>query len=203
MMARTDAGIERVKLGSTLIAIAVVLQAVVQIGFASVVATMHQRTARANMVTPKVRTQFIMLYGTSTLVIIRCVYRAIEKFARVGYLKSGVCQGTCKTVLSNEWFLYAFEAAPMVLYMVWINAIHPGRFLPHNKSHFLDYNGVERVGPEQKSPTLSSIRWMSLCDMGLGSKGDQVKDRYWERPEEWPPVAAQDSRKPKSAIGEA
>ena len=81
MMARTDAGIERVKKGSTLVAIAIVLQAVVQIVFASVVAIMHRRTVRANMLTSNVRTVFIMLYGTSVLVIIRCVYRAVEKFS--------------------------------------------------------------------------------------------------------------------------
>lgn len=195
MMARTDAGIERVKKGSTLVAIAIVLQAVVQIVFASVVAIMHRRTVRANMLTSNVRTVFIMLYGTSVLVIIRCVYRAVEKFSRLDVLKTGICRGPCKAVLWNEWYLYAFEAAPMVLYMMWINIIHPGRFLPRDKTRFLDYNKVERIGPQDKKVT---IRWMSLLDMGLGDHIENPKDRFWERPDEWEIVQSNGHTKTKS-----
>ena len=71
---------DRVKMGGTLVAIAVVLQAVAQVGFACTVAAVHIRVSKANMLTKGLRTVFIMLYGTSTLVAIRCVYRAIEKF---------------------------------------------------------------------------------------------------------------------------
>lgn len=193
MMARADTTIDRVQLGSTLVAIAVVLQAGVQLLFAAVVGLLHYRTVKANMLTSKIRTVFIMLYGTSTLVILRSVFRSIEKFSRVDALKSGVCRGPCTTVLRNEWYLYAFEAAPMVLYMVWINIIHPGRFLPHDKTHFLDSNKIERVGPKEERKQLKDIRWMSLIDMGIGAVGDKPKDKYWERPGDWP-VAGSDGR---------
>jgi len=177
---------DRVKLGGTLVAIAVVLQAIAQIGFASTVAAVHTRVSKAKMLTKGLRTVFIMLYGTSTLVVIRCIYRAIEKFTLRDVYFSLRCEGLCLQVLQRECYLYAFDAAPMVLYTIWINIIHPGRFLPHDKNIFLDYDKIERVGPEHQRP---KIRWMSLLDMGLTKTGDAPKDKYWERPQEWSPVA--------------
>jgi hypothetical protein len=176
---------DKAKLGGTLVAIAVVLQAIAQIGFASTVAAVHTRVSKANMLTPGLRTVFIMLYGTSTLVVIRCVYRAIEKFALRDIYVTQQCKGVCTQVVLKEWYLFAFDAAPMVLYTFWINAIHPGRFLPHDKNVFLDYDKVERVGPKFQRP---KIRWMSILDMGLTKTGDAPKDKYWERPQEWAPV---------------
>jgi hypothetical protein len=174
---------DRVKLGSTLIAIAVVLQTIAQAGFAFTVALVHHRVSKANMLTSNLRSIFIMLYGTSTLVIIRCIYRSIEKFSTRQLYETLKCEGSCTQVIAKEWYLYAFDAAPMILYTIWINIIHPGRFLPHGKNHFLDFNRIERVGPVLPRP---QIRWMSLVDMGLGNKGDAPKDKYWERPQEWP-----------------
>lgn len=174
---------DRVKLGGLLVAIAVVLQTIAQIGFACTVAAVHLRVKKANVLTPRLKTIFIMLYGTSTLVVIRCIYRAIEKFTLRQVYVDLACHGLCIQVVQKEWYLFVFDAAPMVVYMFWINAIHPGRLLPHDKNVFLDAEGVERVGPKLERP---KVRWMSLLDMGLGTTGDKPKDRYWERPQEFP-----------------
>lgn len=179
---------DRVKMGGTLVAIAVVLQAVAQVGFACTVAAVHIRVSKANMLTKGLRTVFIMLYGTSTLVAIRCVYRAIEKFTLREIYITLECNDLCAQLVRKEWYLFAFDAAPMVLYMFWINAIHPGRLLPHDKNVFLDYEQIERVGPKDERSKIRNVRWMSLLDMGLSNAGDKKKDKYWERPQEWTPI---------------
>jgi hypothetical protein len=193
---------DRVKTGGTLVAIAVVLQALAQIGFACTVAAVHMRVRKANMLTKGLRTVFIMLYGTSTLVVIRCIYRAIEKFTLRDIYITMECGGLCQQVVRKEWYLFVFDAAPMVLYTFWINAIHPGRFLPHDKNVFLDYDKIERVGPKYERPKMRNVRWMSLLDMGLSNKGDKPKDKYWERPQEWMPVEGGVDGRGKNGIKE-
>lgn len=57
--------LDLLKNGETFISIALVLQGVVECLFMSMVALVHYRCARAKMLTPKVHTICLMLYGTS------------------------------------------------------------------------------------------------------------------------------------------
>jgi hypothetical protein len=74
--------------GTTLISIALVLQAVIELTFFTMVATVHRRCVPANTFPRNVRRLCIMLYGTSTLVFIRCIFRAIESFATLSAAQS-------------------------------------------------------------------------------------------------------------------
>jgi hypothetical protein len=56
------------------------------------------------------------LYGTSALILVRSIFRIIE------YI-----QGNAGYLLSNEVFLYVFDAALMFLVMVLFNWIHPSQ----------------------------------------------------------------------------
>jgi len=69
------------KSGGTLISIGLILQAVVECIFMVMVALVHYRCVRSGMLPHNVRTMCIMLYGTSTLILLRCVFRAVEAFA--------------------------------------------------------------------------------------------------------------------------
>ena len=179
----------KVRSGSTLIASAVVLQAGVEALFMAMVALLHYRCARANMLTSNVRNVCLMLYGTSTLVLLRCIFRAVENFTLVDVLTSSTCDGMCKAILRHEWYLYAFEAAPMVLYTFWLNIMHPGRLLPQQRNTFLDYDKVERVGPGW---TDRRSQWMTFVDpydlYGI-MRGRPAHEEFWLRPDDWPIVA--------------
>jgi len=133
--------------GASLLAAAVVLQAIIELLFVSLVGRIHYQCAKAGMLTPNVRVVCITLYGTSALILLRCVFRAVEKFNILRVVSSGACGGTCDNIISTEWYLYAFEGAPMALYTLWLNVMHPGRFLPSSKKRFLGYDKVERIGP--------------------------------------------------------
>ncbi|KAJ5506571.1 RTA-like protein [Penicillium expansum] len=125
--ASAGSNLDEYKAGGTLIAAGLVLQAVVECVVIGIVATVHVRCSRARMLSPNIRMICITLYGTSTLVLLRCIFRAVEAFEMFGNLG---CREKCGPILSNEWYLYAFELGPMLLFTWWLNLMHPGRYLP-------------------------------------------------------------------------
>jgi len=173
--------------GGTLISMALVLQAVIECVFISLVALMHHRCIRSGMLPCNVRNLCIMLYGTSAFVLLRCVCRAVESFST---LPVTTCEGVCRVVLFHEWYLYAFEAAPMVLYTYWLNLMHPGEMLPAQHNLYLDTDGrTERLGPGWVD---TRSRWQRLMDpmdtRGMLS-GQPGHEKFWLQPQEWPVVS--------------
>ncbi|KAJ5721611.1 uncharacterized protein N7483_009545 [Penicillium malachiteum] len=185
--ARTAAAgsdLNQYKSGGILIAAGLVLQSVVECLVVTIVVTFHRRVSRAGATPRNVKTVCYTLYGTSTFVLLRCVFRAVEAFETIG--KVG-CSENCGPVLSNEWYLYAFELGPMMIFTYWLNLLHPGRFLPREKKRFLDMDrSTERSGPgwmDRRSMWETVIDPFDLAGM---RKGQPSHDEYWLRPEEWP-----------------
>jgi hypothetical protein len=170
--------------GSTLISIALVLQAVIELVFITMVAKIHRRCVLIDTFPQNVRHLCIMLYGTSTLVFIRCIFRAIESFATLS--ASSSCNNLCRTVLLHEWYLYVFEALPMLIYTWWINTIYPGALLPRDRNVYLDPDGLtERRGPGWVH---TRSRWETLLDPFdlIGTiKGQQKHEKFWLEPDKW------------------
>jgi hypothetical protein len=170
--------------GSTLISIALVLQVFIELLFISMVATLHRRCVSAGIFPRNVRRLCIMLYGTSTLVFIRCIFRAIASFATLS--ASSSCNDLCRTVLLHEWYLYVFEALPMLVYTCWINAIYPGTLLPRDRNVYLNPDGLaERRGPgwvDKRSPWQTFVDPLDIIGM---IKGQQKYEKFWLEPEMW------------------
>lgn len=175
--------IQKLRSGQNLVLVGLILQAVVEVLFMTMVGMMHYRCAHSNMMTRKVRNVNIMLYGTSTLILLRCICRAVEGFAVKQALDTTACEGTCNTVLRHEWFLYAFEAAPMVLYTYWLNFMHPGRLLPREPNCYLDFEKIERRGPGWIDKRATWMTFVDLFDVaGTGH------EKFWLKPDDWPVV---------------
>jgi hypothetical protein len=172
--------------GATLVAIAVVLQGVVEIAFIALTSLLHHRCAKAKMLPRNVLTMFIMLYGTSLLIIVRCVFRAVESFQLRSILDgTGTKHGA---LLSHEWPLYVLETIPVIVYTYWLNIIHPGRFIPSDQRQYLDYDGkTERLGPGwiHKRPW-----FMFVADPFdfVGMLTMKKRDEFYREPERWPIV---------------
>jgi hypothetical protein len=187
---------DRRKRGALLLSIALVLQAVVETLFMSLILVVHRRYARAcrqrnekgGTARPRrnVHNLCLMLYGTSTLALVRCVFRAVESFGTAD-IYQGDCRGVCRVVLFHEWFLYVFEAAPMVLYTFWINVMHPGRFLPGNLNQYLDLDGTtERVGPGWTDTRSQWETFVDPFDTRATLRGHPNHVQFWLKPEDWP-----------------
>lgn len=174
----------KIKTGGTLLGVSLVLQGAVELIFVSLVALIHRRCVRHHMLTPNIRNTCIMLYGTSMLVLFRCIFRAIETFA---VYTASDCNSLCRFVVRNEWYLYAFEGAPMVLYTFWVNIVHPGRLLPSSHNRFLDFDAVtERMGPGWVD---TRSRWETFADpldLGGAVRGNPAHEAFWLKENEWP-----------------
>ncbi|PTU19748.1 hypothetical protein P175DRAFT_0516827 [Aspergillus ochraceoroseus IBT 24754] len=193
--------------GMTLVGIAVVLQCVIEGILVGVVAMLHRRCHKARMVPPNLRILFYTLYGTSALVMVRCIFRAIES---MNTTSRDSCNDICAAVYGKEWLLYAFDAAPMVVFTFWVNLLHPGRSLPRDKKQYLDTDGMsERMGPgwiDKRSTVETFIDPLDLTGLISGQKSHM---KFWLEPEQWPvcedsfagrtasSVAGRSSRSPK------
>ncbi|EED17352.1 RTA1 domain protein, putative [Talaromyces stipitatus ATCC 10500] len=188
-MATNTDSLSRYKSGGTLVSTALLLQAVIEAMVVSVIALVHYRASRAaHRPPPNVRKLCITLYGTSFLIIFRCICRAVESFTLYASIES--CkQGDCSPILTHEWYLYSFEAAPMVLFTYWLNIMHPGRLLPRQKTRYLDLDcKTERLGPgwiDKRSLWQTVIDPFDMSGM-ISSKPNH--ESFWLWPEKWPAV---------------
>ncbi|KAF7558065.1 hypothetical protein G7046_g5878 [Stylonectria norvegica] len=172
--------------GLTCISISVVLQAIVECAFMAMTAVLHYRCRRAKMLPRNVLTVFIMLYGTSLLILVRCVFRSVESFQLRNLSTGGGNKDAA--LLRHEWPLYAFETLPVLLYTYWLNIIHPGRFLPCDAKQYLDFDGkTERMGPGW----IRRREWyLFIADPFdfIGMLSPVKRDKYYLKPESWPEV---------------
>lgn len=100
-IAANPTDLDKYKLGNTLLSISLVLQAAVECVFIYLVALIHQRCARSNLLAQNVRIMVIMLYGTSALILFRCIFRAIESFGTKTQVVE--CDSLCRFLRDNEW----------------------------------------------------------------------------------------------------
>lgn len=182
-ISENEPGSSRYVNGGKFISVSLVLQGVVECFFIGLVAQLHIRCKRADMLAPNVRSIFIMLYGTSTLILLRCIFRAVEAFSKY----NNSCKSyNCGAVDHHEWYLYVFEAAPMVIYTYWLNVIHPGRFLPSTHKRYLDPDGkTERIGPGWIDRRPAWITFVDLFDVAGAIQGRPDDTQFWLRPDEW------------------
>lgn len=182
--ASAGSNLDGYKSGGTLIAVGLILQAVVECCVIVIVAVVHTRCSRACMLSPNVRLLCITLYGTSTLVLLRCIFRAVESFEMFADLG---CREDCGPILSSEWYLYAFELGPMLIYTCWLNLMHPGRNLPRQKTRYLCPDGrTERMGPGWIDRRSQWETFADPLDLKGVFKGAPSHEKYWLREDDWP-----------------
>ena len=183
----SDGVISQYQLGELLISAALALQGALELVFIFMLAVIHYRVVKAKMMTRNVHNLCIMLYGTSSLILFRCIFRAIQSFGEATHITDCDGNGLCRLVSEHEWYLYVFEAAPMVVYTWWLNLVHPGRLLPRETSRYLDPDGsTERVGPGWIDTRPKWLTYVDPLDIGSIRGGDANHDKYWLRPAEWP-----------------
>ena len=191
-MAASTPGTDRYVSGGTLIAVAVVLQGGVEIVFVAMVVLMHQWCVKSGMLAWNVKVVCVTLYGCSMLVLVRCVFRAVEAFTM--YTRD--CGGVyCGSLARHEWYLYVFEATPMVLYTYWLNLVHPGSFLPRERKRYLDLDGrTERMGPGWVD---GRPVWKTFVDPFNTLDDDRAggqHTKFWLEPRKW--AVCEDGRFP-------
>ena len=181
-MAKSDVNSDSFQSAGTLLSVSVVLQGSIELLYMSMVALIHYRCSKAGMLSNNVNRLCITLYGCSILVLLRSIFRAVESFSMYG----DECV-YCGPVSRKEWYIYALEVGPMVLYTFWLNVMHPGRLLPVDRKRYLDTDGkTERMGPgwiDERSFLQIAI---DPFDWFNKDKADGQQSKFWLRPNEWP-----------------
>lgn len=174
------------KTGRILLAVAFLLQAFVECSIFCFVVVIHRRCLKSGTLPRNIQRLCILLYGTSILVFLLCLCRIIETFGLYTLYDTGHCRGFCATLTFHEWYLYVFEAVPMVIYTLWLNLMHPGSLLPSNQNVYLDIDGkTERIGPGMID---SRSRWQTFVDpfdIKGCMKGTPAHESFWLEPQRW------------------
>lgn len=107
-------------IGKSVVIAGLILQLLWFILFVIVAGIFHRRMKRSPTALsqqPDIRWESYLhtLYFVSALIMIRSLFRVIE------YI-----QGNSGYLLSNEAFLYIFDAVPMFLVVLWLHWRHPG-----------------------------------------------------------------------------
>lgn len=157
----------------------ILLQLFCFIGFILIEILFHRRCIKArNIVTPRLRTLFVLLYVSSGLILVRNIYRVIEVFEGIdGY------------IAHHESFFWVFDGALMIINTVMFNIIHPMMILPQSNKVYLATDGcTERMGPGWMDKRNFFLTLIDPFDIvGLVMNKDQ-KVKFWEREEEFPIV---------------
>jgi len=115
-----------------------------------------------------------LLYASSAIITIRCIYRIVEYF-----------EGPTGTIYRSETYFYIFEAAFMFLNTLMLNVWHPGKYLPPNNHVFLAKDGkTEMRGPGWKDDRNFFLTLFDPFDLFGLAMGNDKKTRFWDMPPE-------------------
>ncbi|MCJ1345112.1 hypothetical protein MMC31_003317 [Peltigera leucophlebia] len=147
--------------------------------------TFHRRCLKAkNIVTPRLRSVFFLLYASSGLILVRNIYRVIEVF-----------QGYDGYIGSHEAFFYVFDGVLMIINTVMFNIMHPMMFLPNSVNVYLATDGhSERMGPGWMDKRNFFVTLIDPFDVVGLIRGKDKKEKFWERGEDFPIVQREEGR---------
>lgn len=124
-------------IGEDLVRASLLLQVCLFLLFTCLIAYFHYQASRAALLKTNIRTIVYVMYMSSAIITIRCIYRIVEYF-----------EGWEGTIFRNEPYFWVFEASIMLINSVMLNVWFPGQRLPRSNSRFLARDGVtEMRGP--------------------------------------------------------
>ena len=176
---KADGGLNLIKAG-------LLLQAVVELCFFSLVALVERRCRNGGLFVRRVRVVCYVLYITSFMMLVRCIFRAIQGFQEAACTSQ---DPGCSVIDRHEWFLWVFEVANITVFVAALAIFHPGRYLPRDSKVYLDPSSdggrIERLGPGFAKATNRKFvaTLLDPFDFGgmLNGAASARMDRFWER----------------------
>jgi hypothetical protein len=174
-----------VRVGENLLKASLIVQIVVILIFVSFVGWFQYLMRREGVHPANVRSTILTMYITSSLVLIRCIYRVVEHFAAEAVPRlAGKDINAISPVIRYEWYFYVFEIIPMLAYTYLWNFRHPRHYLPQNHRVYLCKDGkTEKVGPgwiDDRGFVVTAVD-----PFGWFRKGKTEKQKpFWEEDED-------------------
>ncbi|KAI9803964.1 MAG: hypothetical protein M1833_000245 [Piccolia ochrophora] len=200
IFANRSNSLSKIKLGSDLIKAALILQALIEVGFLALVAVFYSRCKNASVSNAKMRKVVYLLFGTSLLILARCIFRVVEVFESQPGEEPGA-------ITKNEWPFWVFETGLMIICTYWLNWHHPAQYLPKNFKLYLSSidktTEIEGPGWVDKRPLIVTL-FDPFDLVGLAMRSDE-KNRFWENetvgPDGVPVVAPTTHPEPTESVG--
>ena len=159
-----------------------VLQALLEVVFFCSVGMVEWRCKKARMFPRNLRIVCYILYVTSAMMLVRCIFRIVEGFE---IMDCPLDRPNCGSVDQHEWFFYVFEVANIFLFVLLLTIFPPGKYLPPDVKVYLDpVDGTERVGPGFAKADARPF-WRTVVDPcnihHIITGSGLTVDRFWER----------------------
>lgn len=174
----------QVTTGLNLVKAALILQTVLEASFFSLVALIQHRCRKARHFRSNVRVICYVLYITSFMMLVRCIFRAVQGFEETSCPPDNY---NCSVIDRNEWFLWVFEVANITVFVTILAVFPPGKYLPRDVKIYLDpFDGqTERLGPGfakavQRSFVATVLDPVDISGMVTGKAAERM-DKFWER----------------------
>lgn len=167
--------------GLTRMLVSLILQAVLEVLFFSLVALVETRCRKAKLFPRNIQIICYLLYITSFMMLVRCIFRIVEG---IQTRNCPLDASRCGAVDQHEWFFYVFEVANISIFVILLVIFPPGKYLPPNDKIYLDpLNGIERVGPGFAQADGRPF-WQSVLDpfniYNMITRSGLVMEKYWE-----------------------
>ena len=173
-------------MGRNLLKAALIIQLCIMACFLLLAGYFHRKCYKANLLPKNLKAVLYTLYLSSTLIMIRTIYRTVEylSFSNVR-VQSGLDPMSLSPIIRYEWFFWVFEGMLMIINSVLLNVRHPARYLPRNTKIYLAQDGVTEIegpGYENKRPFVLTI--LDPFDLVGLAKGRDKSERFWEGQQE-------------------
>lgn len=167
-------------LGAVLTKVALGLQLGVLAVFSLLSGSFHYRCHMKGIPSRRIKTPLLALYGSTILILIRCIYRLIE---HIGNTKLDIDNYEAlldlTPLLRYEFWFYIFEATMMLLNSILWNVFNPSRYLPAEHNLFIGRDGAEMVDDEELVDDRGwFLKFMHIFTFGIlfGRKKKNHKD---------------------------
>jgi RTA1 like protein len=162
---------KRRQIGIDLVKASLIMQVILFVAFASVVAFFHIRARRAGVVNHRLKVIIYTMYASCTLIVTRNLFRTVTIFLPYYSYTN-----------STEWLIWVWEMVPMVMNTVMLNIWPPAKYLPSDNKVYLARDGkTELQGPgwQDKRHFLWTV--FDPFDIGGLIAGADNKNRFWEK----------------------
>ncbi|KAK7730185.1 hypothetical protein SLS57_001847 [Botryosphaeria dothidea] len=160
--------------GEIMVKASLITQAVIFLILIALAIQFHIRAQRTGVLNNKLRTVLIVLYTTSAIVTIRCIFRIVEFF-----------EGYSGMLFTHEYFFYIFEALLMFLNTLILNFWHPGARLPASNEVYLSQDGMtERRGLGWGDQRPWIVSFLDPFDIVGLVRGHDKRTKFWEMSDE-------------------
>ena len=178
---------DQVRIGQSLLKASLLLQVALFLGFILLQVIFQRRCLRKDIWPRNLRSAMIVQYISNFLILARNIFRVVEAFLPSDSL-----------IRRNEAFDYVFDATPILINSILLNAYFPAVFLPQSNKIYVSSDGrTARKGPGWKDRRNFFLTVVDPFDLSGQIRGETNQEKFWDHESEHPIVAGEQENSPR------